>query len=379
MSLMDTLLKNIEWAKISAGLDAVEVKEQVDLAKASLVERQKADEVENTQNTGKGKELAGDGQLRKVIDMAKEYSALLPFLPGFQGTGLDSSESVSVTGEIGLFRGNSEAKNKTDYRGAIGLTTNLATGKVTITQGEFRNDILISYKLLNHSVIDLYDKYMVEIAKSMAKTIDAYIINADGALTSNINSIGTTFVEADREIYYFLQGGVNSAGLRKKGLANAVDFGTLSEDDFLDLSDKLGGFANKTNDVLILQQRKTQNLLLKLPTFKTASVNGTESTVRTGAISNIWGYDIFLNENVPLLAKADGTVSETGAENTTGQTLMFYTPAVQYGFGQELRIDTAIEPGKWVWIVPYFEFGFAIVSGEAETDKTVASGVNITY
>lgn len=376
---METLLKNIEEAKIKAGADASQVATEIETAKNAIVERQKADEAEHTQNTGKGKELTGDGQLRKVIDMARGYSALLPFLPWDHGTGLDSTEKVTVTGEIGLFRGNSEAKNKTDFRAAIGVTTNLATGKVTITQGEFRNDILISYKLLNHSVIDVYDKYIQEIAKSMAKTIDAYIINADGALTGNINSVGTTFTEADRELYYFLQWGVDVSGLRKKGLANTVDFGTLSEDDYLDLSDKLGGFANLTNDVLILQQRKVQNILLKLPTFKTASINGTESTVRSGAISNIWGYDIFLNEFVPLLAKADGKVSATVEENTTGQTLMFYTPAVQYGFGQELRIDTAIEPGKGIWLVPYFEFGFAIASWEASTDKTVASGVNITY
>ena len=378
MSLMEKLLKNIETAKVEAGENAEEVKSAIDEARTQIVDREKADEVEHTQNTGNGAELVKDGQLRKVIDMAQECSTLLKYLPGNQGTGLGVSETVSVTGEIGLFRGNSEAKNKTDYRASIGVTTGLATGKVTINQGMFRQDVLISYRLLNQSVIALYDKYMVEIAKSMAKTIDAYIINWDGSLTGNVNSDGTTFVEGDRENYYFLQGGSNVAGLRKKGIANAIDFGTLSEDDYLDLSENLGGFANKTDDVLILQQRKTHNILSKLDTFKNASVNGKGSTVKDEAIENIWGYDIFLNEFIPLLATATGKVHATTG-NTTGQCVMFYTPAVQYGFGQELRIDTAIEPGKGVWLVPYFEFGFAIVDGEASTDKTVASGVNITY
>jgi len=89
---------------------------------------------------------------------------------------------VRVLGEIGLFHGNSELKNKNGFNASIGLTTNLLTGEVEIKQGSFRNDILISYKLLNQSVIDLFDKYMQEIAKSMAKTIDAYIINADANL-----------------------------------------------------------------------------------------------------------------------------------------------------------------------------------------------------
>lgn len=205
MSLMEKLLKNIESAKIEAGADAEQVKSQIDEARTIIAEREKANEVEHTDNTGYGKELVKDGQLRKVIDMAREYSALLPFLPGNQGTGLGITEVLPVTGEIGLFRGNSEAKNKTDYRSAIGVTTGLKTGNVTITQGQFRQDILISYRLLNHSAINLYDKYIQEIAKAMAKTIDAYIINADGALTGNINSLGTTFVEADRDLYYFLQ------------------------------------------------------------------------------------------------------------------------------------------------------------------------------
>jgi len=375
---MDKLLKNIETAKVEAGEDVEKVKSAIDEARNTIVEREKANEVEHTENTGFGKELVKDGQLRKVIDMAQEYSSIMKYLPGNHGTGLGISESLPVTGEIGLFRGNSEAKNKTDYRASIGVTTGLATGNVTINQGMFRQDVLISYRLLNQSVINLYDKYMVEIAKSMAKTIDAYIINADGALTGNVNSDGTTFVEGDRENYYFLQWGATVSGLRKKGIANAVDFGALSEDDYLDLSENLWGFANKTDDVLILQQRKTHNILKKLDTFKNASVNGKGSTVKDEAIENIWGYDIFLNEFVPLLATATGKVHETTG-NTTGQCVMFYTPAVQYWFGQELRIDTAIEPGKGVWLVPYFEFGFSIVDGEASTDKTVASGVNITY
>lgn len=100
MSLMEKLLKNIESAKIEAGADAEQVKSQIDEARTIIAEREKANEVEHTDNTGYGKELVKDGQLRKVIDMAREYSALLPFLPGNQGTGLGISEVLPVTGEI---------------------------------------------------------------------------------------------------------------------------------------------------------------------------------------------------------------------------------------------------------------------------------------
>lgn len=376
MNLQEQLLGKIKTLKLEENQEASVVDEQIESAKTILAERQKADEVEHTENTGKGKELGKDWTIQTVIDMAIEYSALLPSLPGNHWTGLATSEKVRVVWEIGLFRGNSELKNKTSFTGSIGLTTNLATGEVEIKQGSFRNDVLISYKLLNQSVIDLYDKYMQEIAKSMAKTIDAYIINADASLTGNINSDGTTFTTADKEIYYFLQG---DNGLRKKALANSTALGVLDEDDYLDLSDNLWGFANKSDDVLILQQRKTQNVLNKLPTFKNASVNGTGTTVRGDAVNNVYGFDIFLTEFIPLLAKADGKVSSTPADNVNGQVVMFYTPAVQYWFGQELRLDTAVEPGKWIWLVPFFEFGFAIVDWEAETDKTVAGWLEITY
>lgn len=380
MSFMAKLLKDIRELKIDKGVDATQVDAEVEKAKEIIAERQKANEAMHTDNTGFWKELVKDAEQKKVIDMARDYSALLPNLPGYHGIGLGDGDNVIITGEIPLFRGNSELRNKSQFNAAIGQTTQLPTGKVSIPQGMFRHDILVSYRLLDKSVIDLYDKYMEEIAKSMAKTIDAYMINADGALTGNVNYDGNTFTESDRENYYFLQGGTNAKGLRKHAIAsgNVHEIGILSEDDYLDLSEKLGGFANRVNDVIIVQQRKIQNQLLKLETYKNASINGQGSTVRDQAAASVWWYDIVINEFIPLGSKADGKVSNDPEDNTKGQALMFYAPAVQYGFWQELRIDVKVEPGKWIRIVPFFEFWCAIVNWEAQTDKTVALAVDIT-
>lgn len=374
MSHKDLLLKKLaEIRAKSVSMDQVEteIKNFQDM-------ETKANEVMHTGNTNAGAELVeAERMSRDILDMVPNYSALLPMLPWNHGTGLAQKETLPIVGEIGLFRGNSEW---TDAPGTDPDGTNsskLGTDKVTIEQGQFYAEIAISKRELNYAIVDLYQVVVEKLQKSAGRTVDAYILNADNAETGNVNRDGFDFgtlTQAQKDAYYYLQG---DNGIRKLGIANGLDLGTLDEDDLLDLTEQLGEYGNFEEDLLFITSNKVRNKVRKFTSFKDASVNGVGSTVEGRKVAQVWGIDLVTNRDNPALATSTGKVHNTTG-NTTGQIQCLYKPAVQYGFGQEMDFEVKKVAGKGIIIVVTFEFGFAIVSGKAGQDKTVATGYNIT-
>lgn len=374
MSHKDLLLKKLaEIRSKTVSMDAVE-QEIKDFQELET----KANEVMHTGNVGAGAELVEAERMSKdVLDMVPNYSQLLPLLPGNHGTGLAQKETLPIVGEIGLFRGNSEW---TDAPGEDADGTNsskLGTDKVTIEQGQFYAEVAISKRELNYPIIDLYKTVIDKLQKSAARTIDAFILNADNAETGNVNKNGFDFgtlTQAQKDAYYYLQG---DNGIRKLGIANGLDLGALDEDDMLDLTEQLGQYAEDEENLLFVTSNKVRNKVRKFSSFKDASVNGVGSTIEGRKVSQVWGINLVTNRDNPALATSTGKV-HTSTGNTTGQIQLLWTPAVQYGFGQTMDFEVRRVAWKGIILVVTFEFGFAIVSGKAGQDKTVATGYNIT-
>ena len=77
--------------------------------------------------------------------------------------------------------------------------------------------------------------------------------------------------------------------------------------------------------------------------------------------------------------EADGKVSTTGSNNTKGQILCVYKPAIQFGFGQEFKIETERVAGYGWRLVATFSFAFKIVDSAASlSDPTVSAGISVT-
>jgi hypothetical protein len=55
-----------------------------------------------------------------------------------------------------------------------------------------------------------------------------------------------------------------------------------------------------------------------------------------------------------------------------------YKPAVQYGWGQPVRLYLKECPWKWYEIIATMDFGFAIANNIAGLGKTVGLWVNVT-
>lgn len=359
-------------------LEHAQKMEAAGLSKEEIEQYMKnANEVMHTGNTGFSKELVPLNVLMaEIIDMIPTYATFLGELPGYHGTDMPVSAKVPVIGEVGFFHPNSEPT--TGALGPVGQATHrLATGEVTITQGQFIAKVAVSKRELNYAAGDLEALVKERIARAAARTMEALILNADSttAGTGNVNSDDG----APAATEYYLE---QNNGLRKLGLAGTTatskDLGTLDYADFYDLMNLVGEFASDPSQLLWIANRRTYNKALALSDFADASKRGADSTLSGKAITNIAGADFFIARDMPL-TEADGKVSATPSNNTKGALGLLYKPAVQWGYGQPLEIDVEKVPGKGVNIVATFEWGFSIAQLLAgQTDSSVAYGYNVT-
>lgn len=330
-----------------------------------------ADEVMHTTKVGGGKEVIptevfGDA----LLNLVPSYSYLLPLLPGNHGSGLNLLETLPIIGEADIFKGNSEWTTGSSAITPDGSKT--ATGSISITQGQFILNIALSKRELAYSVVDLERVIRERINLSAARTIDAFILNADSATSGNINYDGGTPAVGS----YYLQG---ATGLRKVGLTNSVDVGTFDDADVLAMLDALGDYASDPSMLILAVNRKVYNKMLGFTNTKTYDKSSTNATILKGVLANIYGVDVLVHRDVPALAQATGKVSSTGASNTLGTAVMFYKPAVQYGFGKVQDFEVTNVAGKGVILTSTFEFGFAIpTGGTAGLPEMVTTAKNIT-
>lgn len=342
------------------------------IAEVEAFEAQKnANEVMNTTAVGAGKELVpaevmGDA----LLGLVPNYSFLLPLLPGNHGSGLEMKEVLPVIGEAGLFSGNTEW---TTGAGTPNTPTGrkVATGSVTIEQGQFILEIAVSKRELAYSMVVLEPILRERINQAAARTVDALFLNADSATSGNINYDGGTPATGE----YYLQG---NNGLRKLGLGNSVDVGTFDEADFLAMFDALDEYAADPSQLLFVTSRKVYNKMLGFTNVKTYDKAAQNATIFKGVLANLFGVDILVHRDVPSLATADGKVSTTGASNTTGTGVMFYKPAVQFGFGKVEDFEVTPVAGKGAILTSTFEFGFGIPNQAAGLPKMVTAAKNIT-
>lgn len=366
-------------AEVEANAKRLEVAQKMEAAgidKAEIEAYMKnANEVMHTGNTGYGEELIPTNVLsEEIIDMIPKYATFLGQLPGFHGTNMAISEEVAVIGETGFFYPNSEAT--TGALGPVGQATHrLATGKVTISQGQFIAKVAISKRELRYSVTDLEALIKKRLAESAARTIEALIINGDseGGSTGNVNLDDAT--PPATSYYLEIDHGLRELAINGSGLT--VNGGTFDMSDLIAAMNLLGDLAANPADLLWLFNRATYNQALNLDAFAKANERGAASTIAGNAITNIFGADLFIARDLPK-TELDGKVSSTASNNTLGQIVLFNKNAVQYGYGQPLEIEVERVPGKGINIVATFEFGFTIAQLLAgQTDSSVAVIRNI--
>lgn len=332
----------------------------------------KANEVEHTTNTGYGAEFVRPTEVASILSQIPTYSRLLPVLPGSHGFNLPKSIDVPIAGETALFTLADEWTTGAPSGLLAQGTQRAPTAKVTISPKKLRATVDISEEQMLYSITDMKAWVTGLLAASAARTVDHMIINGDVVTTANTNINLIDGTPAGTEAYL----GFN--GLRKQAFTDSstLNMGTADFNDLNDLTGKLGDLAANPEDCLFLFNRQTYNKFRGISEFRDASVNGKDSTVNTGSITNVLGSDVLINRD---LTKANSAGKVPAAGGTLGQVLFFHKTAVQYGFGANFRAEVVDIPSYGVQIVAWFHFGAAIASKKAgQTDPSVALGYNVT-
>jgi len=333
----------------------------------------KANEVMNTGLTGGGAELVPDQVLaQEIFDAVPNYGTFVGALPGYHGAGMAKKVTVPIIGDTGFFDGNSEWTTGSPVPPTPD-GTKMTTGEVDIEQKGFIQYIALSRDLLNYSVGDIERIVREKIAKSMARTVEACILNGDPSTSGNVNYDGGT---PATDAYYIT---IGVSGLRDLAITagDVRTVGTMDFDDFTAVQGGLGDYSADPTECLWLFNRATYNKALGIDEFIDASKNGKDSTVHTGAITNILGSDLFIARDIGK-ALATGKIHySTG--NTYGQFIYFWKPSVQYGFGVNLEIVLYKVPGKGVMLIATFDMGMGFVQKKAgQTDPSIYMGVGVT-
>lgn len=343
-------------------LQGIEVKEEI-------VEEQKANEVMHTTNTGFGSELIPvNVVLDPALDLLPKYSTLYNLLPWNHGNNMPISAKVPVVWEANLFDGNTEWTT-----GAYSITpANMwpATWEVTIVQGQYIFTVALSYREVEYAVNDVIAIVRDRVNRSAWRTVDASIINSDSASTNNIN--GTYSATA-----YYAQ---NPAGIRKVGIANtAISVGTLTSASLLNVKSGIdAGYQADLNNLLYIMPANVYNKVLGIAEVITMDKFWPNATIVAWVLAKAFWIDVFVARDFPALTDTTGVVSTTSANNTKGSFACIYKPAVQYGFGQPVRLYLSEKPWKWYEIIATMDFWFAIANNVAWLGKTVALWVNVT-
>ena len=345
-------------------LSGIEVKEEV-------VEETKANEVMHTANTGFWKEVVPvNVLLDPALDMLPQYSSLINLFPWNHGNNMPISAKVPVIGEADLFTGNSEW---TTWAVSFTPANNWpVTWEVTISQGQFIFTVALSYREVEYSAVDIEAIVKERINRSAGRTIDALIINADNT-ASDSGNINGTYTGSP----YFTQ---QASGIRKAGIANtAVSVGALTAGQLLAVKNVIDAwYQADLNNLLYIMPANVYNKALALSEVITMDKFWPNATIVQGVLAKAFGIDILVARDFPALTNTSGLVDATSANNTKGSFAIVYRPAVQYWFGQPLKLYLQEKPGHGYEITATMDFGFAIINGVAWLGNTVGMWVNVT-
>ncbi len=348
----------------------------------------KANEVMNTGNTGYGAEFVpSEVFVNQLMDLMPKYSNLLPLLPGSHGTGLPKKYTAPAKalslGDV-LFQGKGQwttgvaSATESDH-----AQSRVKTKQVSLNQATFICEVDIADEQLKYNAADTEQYVKDEIARGMALTVDSVIINGDAetGATGNVNSDdqapATTYAASGGALDHRL---MIDHGIRETAINGSYvkDFSTLADTDYSDLLTVLGRYATIPADCLFIQPIQVTNKMKSLDAFKLYINSADRATIQSGIVPTPFGVDVLTHHLVPL-TEADGKVSKTAGNNVKGQTLLIYKPAVQYGFGQDFKLEVVRVAGYGWRLVATFDFAFTIVDSEPSlANPTVAAGIDIT-
>ena len=355
-------------------MDVKELKSVEDLfayAKAKNPTEVKANEnIDITQNSTW---YSSAGIKNAIKDLtAKEGRLLARLTEGFEGSNLPDSYPIPYDITSYFMLGKAAW---TDSAIPAVSAQQITDSAATLSQVSFILQMNVTDEMLDGSTDEeLMSKINSTLAASFVRTVEGCIINGDtetGA-TGNVNSDdqapATTFGSAQ---YHSLK---IDNGLRESAINNSgtTDIGAFDSDDMQTVRAALAErYMDKEDKLLYVFNPTTFQKALTDDAFKLA-VN-TSRPALDGGVPKPWGVEVIQTALVPK-TEADGKVSATGSNNTFGQFICLYKPAVRWGFGRDFKIETSRVDGYGYTLTASVKFGFVIL----DRTNTVKVGRNVT-
>lgn len=254
----------------------------------------------------------------------------------------------------------------------------VTSNKATLAQKDLIVQFGVTDKMVKHSTDQqLYDYIVKRAGESADRSMVNMIINGDitTAATGNVNSDdqapATTFDDGANDDSLLLN------GLRYAAIANAntYDVSTFDADDIMAVRKLLATrYKDKLSELAILWNPDAWLTALTDDAIKLAINTGRPATIDNGMRDSLWGMKS-ASSDLMRLTEADGKESgATPANNTLGQFLVVYTPAVRWGFGEAAKTEVERVQGYGYEITVTMEFGFVVL----DAANTVAQGRNMT-
>lgn len=343
---------------------------------AKFAAEQKANEnVDITQNANW---YEASGVKNAIKDMTNKRGHFLSLLnEGFEGDNLPDSYPLPYDTTDYFMKGKTAW---TDEPRPAFDNQQVTDSKATLAQKELIIQFGITDKMIRHSTDrQIFDYIVGRASKAAASTIEGMIINGDtetgasGNVNSDDQAPATTFAST---------GGANDHrllidnGIRESAINNSktVDVAAFDSDDIISVVQELGAqYKGKFSELALLADPTTYLKMQTDDSLKLA-INTSRAAIDNGPNNNPFGINMIAHDLIGL-TEADGKISgATPANNTKGQFLVVYRPAIRWGYGQNFNLEVERVQGYGFEITGTLEVAFAIL----DRTNTCAAGINIT-
>ncbi len=258
--------------------------------------------------------------------------------------------------------------------------TALRTARQTLTAFELVAEVPWSYDLDEDGVIAMMEELRRSLLRNAREVIDDVLLNSDTTTTNNINADGATISSTDAGKAQWL---VGFDGILHLPLVDNADQANnhgaaVSDDMFNEVRAKLGKYGVRPSEVVYICDINTYIRSLSIDSFRTLDKFGPQATVLTGQLGAVEGVPVIVSEQMRP-ADADGKVTDSGNDATTGRLLVLNRTQWLVGFKRELAIETVRDPQKRQNImVVSFRIALQERSGNRASATHTALQYNIT-
>ena len=340
--------------------------EKIEAVKKSLgLLETKANEAMHTENTGAGEEFVETGFSTNVLEIVRQAENFASKFPA-PITMPTADYKIPLEWADPVFRYTTENGDvpATEYS-----NSKAGTGEIMLSAKKFTAVAYLSGELDEDGIINMRGYVESKIAKQYIEMLDKILINGDvetGA-TGNVNS--DDWAPSAGSYYLALD------WLRKKAIANGktINVGAFELADIRYARAMMGIKGLNPAELIMGVGVDVYFKMLSFTQAETMEKFGNLATVTNGRISAIDGVEVVPTGFIPK-TEADGKVSTTPANNTTGQALLVYKPDVIRGFKRELKTFVEYLPRVDQYAISaHFRYAQVI----RDTDSVVAL-INIT-